>query len=108
MEQSGATTRYRIVHRDADSGAEEDMGVWIFGPDGRIVETTTEPRFEEMLADVTEEMNAMAGVHVEAPPPKGAPQFAVASRLIPRGAPGFLDGLREHLRRYYNVELVAA
>lgn len=63
------------------------------------------PRRAAWLRDVAARMNAKRVLHVEAPPPAGAPRYTSASRLVGRDEPGFIPALRDYLRQYYKVEL---
>jgi hypothetical protein len=87
---------------EAESGAE--LGRVDIAGDGRIAPQGEPP---EKLARLVEEMNGLTVMHVDVPPEPDAPQYTLSSALIPRGKPGFVPALIDHVRTYYGVELRA-
>ncbi|MEI6722227.1 MAG: hypothetical protein WCO67_15795 [Betaproteobacteria bacterium] len=65
------------------------------------------PDQKEFLDETVELVNEKQVLHVEAPAPKGAPKFAVASRKVERGTPEFAAELQTYLATYYDITLQA-
>ncbi|MEI6722226.1 MAG: hypothetical protein WCO67_15790 [Betaproteobacteria bacterium] len=61
---------------------------------------------KEFLSEIVEAMNGKAVLHVESAPPKDAPRFANASRIVKRTSPEFFTESQTYLRHYYNITLI--
>jgi hypothetical protein len=89
LHEDGRETRLGAVDIDdkgvihAEAGAEADR------------------KFERFI----EESNAAKIMHIDVPPRPGAPEFTLASAIIPRGDPRFIDALKEQATTYYGIEL---
>lgn len=71
----------------------------------RLKVVSADAKQKEFLEETMELVNAKAVLHVEAPPPAGAPKFAVYSRELKRGADGFAAELQAYLKSYYDIVL---
>jgi hypothetical protein len=66
------------------------------------------PEQEEFLTETVELVNDKDVLHVEAPPPEGAPMHAVFSRQVRRSAPEFPAEMQSYLQSYYDLTLKPA
>ncbi len=66
------------------------------------------PGKKQFLQETVELVNNKPSLFVEAPAAPGAPQYANASRTVPRSSPEFLKELRAYLQQYYDLTLKPA
>ncbi|MBQ0958943.1 hypothetical protein KAK06_08220 [Ideonella sp. 4Y11] len=96
--------RFKVVMHDEDAPALT-LGTVAVDEQGQLSILDTALAEDDRLQTVVDELNAEQALHQEAAPPPGAPRFGVYTRPVARGTPGFLAALREHLRRYHDIEL---
>lgn len=95
---------FNVVLNDEDTPALR-LGTVAIDGQGRLAVLEQALAGDDRLQTLVDELNAEETLHQEAPPPPGAPRFGVYTRQVARGTPAFLDALREHLRRYHDIEL---
>ena len=99
-----AAQRFAAV--ELEEGKENPLGTIEIDANGTITVPDASKRAkDDLLLDIVTQMNAKKVIHVDAPPPEGAPRYTKASIIIDRGHPKFIPALKDHLRTYYHVEL---
>jgi hypothetical protein len=99
-----APRRYIAIQRD-DDGSTRTLGQVALDAECHITVISTEPDGADSLGKIMTRMNNKPVLHVDMPPPVGAPRFALASRLVQRGDPEFQTQLEAQLSQYYDIEL---
>jgi len=94
---------FEVIETDED--AQTSLGVVTLDAQGMLAIVSLEPDPDGQLQTIVEELNREEVLHQDAAPPAGARQFEVFSRTVTRGTPEFLAALREHLQRYFGIEL---
>jgi hypothetical protein len=87
------------------SGGTEVVGKLRIGPSFILTLVSAVPAREAWVQSLIKRMNGETTLQLDAPPPPGAPRFALASQPIGRGDPRFGEAMRQELRKYYDVEL---
>lgn len=102
---AGATTRYSVIRRDESGGGEHKLGVIAIDADGMLAILARDDDPDDRLPLIVEELNRLAHLNVKVAPPRSAPRFAVASRVVDRGTPEFMPALTDYLATYHLIEL---
>jgi hypothetical protein len=85
-----------------------EAGTWTIDGQGVIGDISPIAGHEDLLARAAAELNAEGELQVRAIPSGEAIPGAMYLRGVARGAPGFLDALKEQLALYYGIDLSAA
>ena len=96
----------RYVARQHVDGSDRVLGEVELGADGVL--SLPPGAAPGPLDKIVASMNAAERLHVDVAPPPDAPRFAMASRIVERGDPGFIAALADQLARYYRLELIPA
>ncbi len=106
---NGHAAPQRFAAIRIEDGHETSLGTVMLDESGRLsvadapADTDAARRLETMVKEVNETDN----MHVDVPPRDDAPEFTLASAVIPRGHPQFNPALTAYIRKYYGVELRA-
>jgi hypothetical protein len=99
----------RLVAVHLDNGQETLLGTVALAANGMMTveESQASPQdgTETKLARLAREVNATDVMHVDVPPREDAPEFTLASAVIPRGDPRFIPALKDYIHTYYGIEL---
>lgn len=104
----GPTRRFSAVLRD-EKGRETPLGTVALDSAGMMsVEGSSgsaKGSGADKLRRMVDEVNAAKVLHIDVAPREDAPEFTLASAIIKRGDPQFVDALKEQARTYYGIEL---
>ena len=103
MPDQPSPQRYMAV-KTAD-GHEQPLGIVSLDAAAVMTIEAPEPGQEEALERLVGRINKQDVRHESVAPPPDSPRFAVASRVLKRGDPGFIPAMKEELVKYYDVEL---
>ena len=88
-----------------ENGHQHKVGVVRLDKQYRLSVVSVPPARKTWLHTLVDEVNAEQTLHVDAPPPADAPQFADVTATVARSDPRFPAALRDHLKRYYDLTL---
>lgn len=98
-----ALQRHELVRTDGPH--PQVVGVVTLDADGHLALVWARRADAQHLRERIAALNAEPQLHLDAPPPASAPQFANTSQVVPRGDPRFTEALRQHLQRYDDLLL---
>ena len=102
MTDSTAPLLLDLTAFDEDDDSWTDLGQLTLGADGLLTVTAiTAPQASARIEEFVKLTNDKPGLHMDAEPAPGSPQFAVASRFVARGEPDFLAALQDYADKYY-------
>ena len=95
---------FDVIFTDEDD-KEIKIGQVEADPSFKLKIVSAAPEHKEFLEETLDLVNDKKLLHVEAPPPEGAPKFAVFSKQIERGKPEFASEMQSYLSSYYDLNL---
>src|SRR5689334_3289047 len=87
-----------------EDGEERSLGAVDIDTKG-VIHAETGTATDGKLERLIEESNAAEVMHIDVPPREGAPPYTLASAIIRRGDPRFIEALKEQASTYYGIEL---
>jgi len=95
---------FDVIFTDEDE-KEINIGRVEADPSFKLKIVSAAPEHKEFLEETVDLVNDKKVLHVEAPPPKNAPKFAVYSKQVERGKPEFASEMQSYLSSYYHLNL---